>query len=112
VLNQIAVAKTEPGDENTQDISSLVGKVDMRKLSKLSQDDPDAYSYSGGLCLTTPGLARVRRDVQGADQSAAPAAHRDPGRQLQGHGRIRRHALSRNGARPLERKRVEEVQQQ
>jgi serine protein kinase len=56
VLNQIAVAKTEPGDENTQDISSLVGKVDMRKLSKLSQDDPDAYSYSGGLCLTTQGL--------------------------------------------------------
>jgi serine protein kinase len=56
VLNQKAVAKTEPGDENTQDISSLVGKVDMRKLSKLSQDDPDAYSYSGGLCLTTQGL--------------------------------------------------------
>jgi serine protein kinase len=56
VLNQVAIAKTEPGDENTQDISSLVGKVDMRKLSRLSQDDPDAYSYSGGLCLTTQGL--------------------------------------------------------
>jgi len=56
VLKQIAIAKTEPGDENTQDISTLVGKVDMRKLSKLSQDDPDAYSYSGGLCLTTQGL--------------------------------------------------------
>jgi serine protein kinase len=56
VLNQLAIAKTEPGDENTQDISTLVGKVDMRKLSKLSQDDPDAYSYSGGLCLTTQGL--------------------------------------------------------
>src|ERR1700687_770987 len=56
VLNQQAIAKTEPGDENTQDISTLVGKVDMRKLSKLSQDDPDAYSYSGGLCLTTQGL--------------------------------------------------------
>src|SRR6516165_10277992 len=27
-LRQIAVAKTEPGDENNQDISSLVGKVD------------------------------------------------------------------------------------
>ena len=26
------VAKTEPGDENNQDISSLVGKVDIRKL--------------------------------------------------------------------------------
>ncbi len=56
VLNQIAVAKTEPGDENNQDISTLVGKVDIRKLDKLSQDDPDAYSYSGGLCLTNQGL--------------------------------------------------------
>src|SRR6478752_6744228 len=28
-LRQIAVAKTEPGDENNQDISSLVGKVDI-----------------------------------------------------------------------------------
>jgi serine protein kinase len=55
-LNQIAVAKTEPGDENNQDISSLVGKVDIRKLEEYSQDDPDAYSYSGGLCLANQGL--------------------------------------------------------
>ncbi len=56
VLRQIAVAKTEPGDENNQDISSLVGKVDIRKLEQYSQDDPDAYSYSGGLCLANRGL--------------------------------------------------------
>ena len=56
VLKQIAVAKTEPGDENNQDISSLVGKVDIRKLEDYSQDDPDAYSYSGGLCLANQGL--------------------------------------------------------
>ncbi|MCB1959872.1 MAG: PrkA family serine protein kinase [Rhodocyclaceae bacterium] len=56
VLRQIAVAKTEPGDENNQDISSLVGKVDIRKLEAHSQDDPDAYSYSGGLCLANRGL--------------------------------------------------------
>ena len=56
VLHQIAVAKTEPGDENNQDISSLVGKVDIRKLEEFSQDDPDAYSYSGGLCLANQGL--------------------------------------------------------
>src|SRR3546814_18623335 len=43
-LRQIAVAKTEPGDENNQDISSLVGKVDLRKLETLSQNDPDAHS--------------------------------------------------------------------
>ncbi len=56
VLKQVAVSKTEPGDENNQDISSLVGKVDIRKLEDYGQDDPDAYSYSGGLCLANQGL--------------------------------------------------------
>jgi serine protein kinase len=56
VLQQIAVAKTEPGDENNQDISSLVGKVDIRKLEQYSQNDTDAYSFSGGLCLANQGL--------------------------------------------------------
>lgn len=56
VLRQIGIAKTEPGDENNQDISSLVGKVDIRKLEHFSQDDADAYSYSGGLCLANQGL--------------------------------------------------------
>ncbi|MBB3117795.1 PrkA family serine protein kinase [Pseudoduganella violacea] len=56
VLKQVAISKTEPGDENNQDISSLVGKVDIRKLEDYAQDDPDAYSYSGGLCLANQGL--------------------------------------------------------
>lgn len=55
-LRQIAIAKTEPGDENNQDISSLVGKVDIRKLEMLPQSDPDAYSYSGGLNRANQGL--------------------------------------------------------
>ncbi|MGO2341641.1 PrkA family serine protein kinase [Vibrio litoralis] len=56
ILNQVAIAKTEPGDENNQDISSLVGKVDIRKLEHYSQDDPDAYSYSGALCKANQGV--------------------------------------------------------
>lgn len=55
-LRQIAISKTEPGDENNQDISSLVGKVDIRQLEKFSQHDADAYAYSGGLCLANQGL--------------------------------------------------------
>ena len=55
-LEQIAVMKTEPGDENNQDISTLVGKVDIRKLENFSQNDTDAYSYSGGLCRANQGL--------------------------------------------------------
>ena len=61
VLNQIGIVKTEPGDENTQDISSLVGKVDLRMLEQFAQDDPDAYSYSGALCL---GSARCVEFVE------------------------------------------------
>ncbi|USH01637.1 PrkA family serine protein kinase [Grimontia kaedaensis] len=56
ILDQVAVAKTEPGDENNQDISSLVGKVDIRQLEHFAQDDPDAYSYSGALCKANQGL--------------------------------------------------------
>lgn len=53
---QLAIAKVEPGDDNNQDISSLVGKLDIRKLEKFPQDDPDAYSYSGGLCKANRGM--------------------------------------------------------
>jgi serine protein kinase len=55
-LRQIGVAKVEPGDENNQDVSSLVGKIDIRKLEMHSQNDPDAYSYSGGLNRANQGV--------------------------------------------------------
>lgn len=56
ILDQIGIAKTEPGDENNQDISSLVGKVDIRKLEDFPQHDPDAYSFSGALCRANQGM--------------------------------------------------------
>ncbi|TXS95706.1 PrkA family serine protein kinase [Parahaliea maris] len=56
ILDQVGISKTEPGDENNQDISSLVGKVDIRKLEHFAQSDPDAYSYSGGMCRANQGL--------------------------------------------------------
>ncbi|MFC4655940.1 MULTISPECIES: PrkA family serine protein kinase [Rheinheimera] len=56
ILDQISIAKTEPGDENNQDIASLVGKVDIRQLEHFAQNDPDAYSYSGALCRANQGL--------------------------------------------------------
>lgn len=56
ILDQVGIAKTEPGDENNQDISTLVGKVDIRRLEEYAQNDPDAYSYSGSLCKSNQGL--------------------------------------------------------
>ena len=55
-LRQTAIAKTKPGDENNQDISSLVGKVDIRKLEHYAQNDPDAYNFSGGLNRANQGI--------------------------------------------------------
>lgn len=52
---EAAVAKVEPGDDNNNDISTLVGKTNIRMLSKFDQMDPDSYSYSGGLCKANQG---------------------------------------------------------
>jgi serine protein kinase len=56
ILDQVGIAKTEPGDDNNQDISALVGKVDIRRLDEYAQHDPDAYSYSGALCRANQGV--------------------------------------------------------
>jgi serine protein kinase len=55
-LRQVAIAKTEPGDDNNQDVSALVGKVDIRQLEHYSQNDPDAYGFSGGLNRANQGV--------------------------------------------------------
>lgn len=54
--SQTAIAVEAAGDPMTQDISDLVGKVDMSKLESYSQDHPFAYSYSGGLCKGNQGI--------------------------------------------------------
>jgi serine protein kinase len=56
ILNQKGITKVEPGDENNQDISSLVGKVNVREMRHYSQNDPDAYNWSGGLNVGTQGV--------------------------------------------------------
>jgi len=56
VLKQTGITKVEPGDENNQDISALVGKVNIRELEDYEQHDPDAYNWAGGLNVTTQGI--------------------------------------------------------
>lgn len=55
ILNQTAVAGIEPGDENNQDISALVGKVGIHKLKEYPQNDAGAYNYSSTLCRANQG---------------------------------------------------------
>lgn len=54
--SQTALSKTEPGDDNNQDISALVGKTNIRKLEHFDQNDPDSYAYSGGLNKSNQGM--------------------------------------------------------
>jgi serine protein kinase len=56
ILDQRGITKVEPGDENNQDISSLVGKVNIRELEEYEQHDPDAYNWAGGLNVSTQGI--------------------------------------------------------
>lgn len=54
--SQVGIMKVEPGDDNNQDTSVLVGKTDLRKLDRFSQNHPYSYSYSGGLNRTNQGI--------------------------------------------------------
>lgn len=56
IYTRTGIAKVEPGDENNQDISALVGKVDIRALEDFAQDHAYAYLYSGGLCKGNQGI--------------------------------------------------------
>ena len=53
ILNQVAIAKTEPGDENNQDISALVGKVDIRMLEHFAQNDATPTATPGPCAAPT-----------------------------------------------------------
>jgi serine protein kinase len=53
---QVGVMKVEPGDENNQDVSVLIGKTDLRKLEQYPQNHPYAYQYGGGLNRTNQGM--------------------------------------------------------
>ena len=112
ILKQIAISKTEPGDENNQDISSLVGKVDIRKLEDYSQDDPDAYSYSGGLCLANQGLMEFVEMFKAPIKVLHPlltATQEGNYKGTEGFGAI---PVRRHRAGPLERVGMEDLPQQ
>lgn len=54
-LHNLGITTTEAGDENTQDVSALVGKLDLRKVYEFGHDDPDSYKV-GALGLANQGI--------------------------------------------------------
>lgn len=60
LLRQQGIAVVEAQDQSVQDVSDLVGALDMQKVRKFSTSDTDAYNYTGGLNLTTQGAMEFR----------------------------------------------------
>jgi len=58
-LRQECISRIEPGDENNQDISTMVGELDISKIEQFSQNHPYAYSFSGGLNRANNGCCEV-----------------------------------------------------
>jgi serine protein kinase len=58
-LRQQASMRVEPGDENNQDVSAMVGKLNIRMIEKFEQDHPYAYSFSGGLNRGNNGIVEM-----------------------------------------------------
>lgn len=57
IKEQLGISRVEAGDKNNQDVSAIIGKVDLSKLEDgLSQHDPRAYGYSGGLNRGNRGI--------------------------------------------------------
>lgn len=53
---QIGISSTEPGDDNNQDTTALIGSTNIAKLGEYEESDTDAYSYDGGLCRGNRGV--------------------------------------------------------
>lgn len=70
--HQRAISHIEPGDENNQDISSLVGKLNIRETLEKNVHDPDAYSFSGGLCLGNRGIVEFAEMFKSPIKSLNP----------------------------------------
>ncbi len=71
-LRQIAIAKTEPGDENNQDISSLVGKVDIRKLEHYSRTTRMPTATPAGSTARPRGCSNSSRCSRRPSRSCIP----------------------------------------
>ena len=59
-------------DENTQDVSDLVGKINIRALEDYPADDPRAYSFSGALCHGHNGMVEYIEMFKSAPKMLNP----------------------------------------
>jgi serine protein kinase len=87
------VAKTEPGDENNQDISSLVGKVDIRKLEMLGRTTRTPTASPAGLNRANQGILEFVEMFKAPIKMLHPLLTATQEGKLHRHREHRRHPL-------------------
>ena len=70
--NLRAIARVEAGDEKTQDVSDLVGKVDVSQMEEEGQAHPDSYSFTGGLNIGNRGILEFVEALKASDKLLHP----------------------------------------
>lgn len=53
---RIGIGTFQPSDPKSQDISELIGRVNMAKITRYSETDPRAYQFNGELQVANGGL--------------------------------------------------------
>ena len=95
---------------NNQDISSLVGRSTSASWNSNTPPDGRTPTPIRAACASPTAACWSSSRCSGADQGAAPAPHRHPGRQLQGHRGFGAIPLRRHRDGALQRVRMDSLQ--
>jgi serine protein kinase len=55
-IQGLGISRAEPGDDNNNDVTTLIGKTSLRKLRDHEQSHPFAYDYCGALNKANNGI--------------------------------------------------------
>ena len=53
---RVGIGTFQPSDEKSQDISELIGRVNMSKMTRYGETDPRAYQFNGELQIANGGM--------------------------------------------------------
>ncbi|MCS5596630.1 MAG: hypothetical protein NZ828_05190 [Alphaproteobacteria bacterium] len=70
--HKIAFAQVQPGSEQNQDETELIGKPNIRKIEQFDEHDTDGYSYSGALNTGNQGVVELVEIFKASGDAVKP----------------------------------------
>lgn len=70
--HKIAYAQVQPGSEQNQDETELIGKPNIRKIEMFDENDTDGYSYSGALNTGNQGVVELVEIFKASGDAVKP----------------------------------------